>query len=103
MIAEVDLEAAQERFEKAKDDKAEAKANYEAELGKYHMTLIARRDAGETLTAADMKALVKAAIHTEKHIQEAWIKYLRVQTEHRLAKLAWDKAYRAYWDGKDRR
>ena len=51
-LAEIESE-----FEDAKQTRLLTRNRWEAAKGKFHMTLVARRTAGEKLTIADMEAL----------------------------------------------
>lgn len=95
-----DIEAA---FEDSKAKRMIANNKWKAAKGTLHMKLVARREAGENLTIADMEAIQDAAINTEPEIREAYMEFIAVDSAYRAAKVKFENAKRNYWDAKDSR
>ncbi len=89
-------------FEQSKAKRLIAKQQLDAAKGKFHMELMARREAGENLTAMDMKALSDASIDTNKLVNEFYHKFVNADAEYRSAKVNWEAMKRQYWEGKGR-
>jgi hypothetical protein len=95
-----DIEAA---FEDSKQNRLISKNAWEAAKGKYHMILIARREAGEKLTVADMRALEATAINDVEEVRTGYLDFIEADSKYRAAKEKWEAAKRDYWDKKDMR
>lgn len=94
-----DIEMAYEKaFAKAKD----AGTRLKAARGRYHIELLARREAGEKLTVADIKAYEAVAIDDVDYVKEAYINYTRAHSELLTAKVAKEQGIRDYWDNRGR-
>ena len=94
-----DIETAYEKaFAKAKD----AGTRLKAARGRYHIELLARREAGEKLTVADIKAYEAVAIDDVDYVRDAYLNYTKAHSELLTAKVAKDQAVRDYWDSKGR-
>lgn len=87
-------------FENAKAERMKAKHRWEANKGRYHMELVARREAGETLTVSDIKALEAVAIDEIPYVKAAYLAFINSDSDYRAAKVAKDAAVRDYWDCK---
>lgn len=87
-------------FEDAKAQRLIAKHRLDAARGRLHMTLVARREAGENLTIADMKAILAKAIDDDELVKDAYLKFIAADSAYRAAKIAYDCEVRLYWDGK---
>ena len=92
-----DIESA---FENSKAERLKARHVWEAAKGRHHMELVARREAGEKWTIADMKAMEAAAIDTVGYVKEAYLSFIHADSEYRAAKVKWEAAKREYWDSK---
>ena len=90
-------------FEDSKAWRLSSRFNWEAAKGKYHMTLIARREAGEKLTVSDIKALEATAINDVPEVREAYLDFIKADAKYRSAKVNWESAKREYWDNKETR
>src|SRR5688572_9818670 len=88
-------------FENSKAARLIARHKWEAAKGKLHMSLVARREAGETLTIADMEAIEAAAIDNVPEVKDAYLAFIEADSKYRDAKVKWEAAKRAYWDGKE--
>lgn len=88
-------------FEDSKANRLITKNAWEAVKGTYHMKLVARREAGETLTIADMKALEACAINDVEEVRTAYLNFIEADSKYRDAKVKWEAAKRSYWDGKE--
>lgn len=95
-----DLEAA---FEDSKATRLITKNQWDAAKGKLHMSLIARREAGEKLTIADMEALEAVAINDNDEVREAYLNFIEADSKYRAAKVKFQAAVREYWDSKGER
>ncbi len=91
---------AQTRFENSKASRLIAKHRWEANKGRYHCELVARREAGETMTVADMKALEALAIDNIEYVKAAYLAFINADSDYRVAKVDYEKATRNYWDSK---
>lgn len=92
-----DIETAYEKaFAKAKD----AGTRLKAARGRYHIELLARREAGEKLTVADIKAYEAVAIDDVDYVRDAYLNYTRAHSELLTAKVAKDQGIRDYWEGR---
>lgn len=89
-------------FEQSKAKRMTAKHQLEAAKGKFHMELMARREAGETITAVDMKAMMAASIDTNKLVNEFYHMFVNADSEYRAAKVNWEAEKRRYWEGRGR-
>jgi hypothetical protein len=98
---EQDLSEIENAFEESKQNRLITKNVWDAAKGKFHMTLIARREAGEKLTIPDMEALEACAINDVPEVREAYLDFIEAGSKYRSAKVKWEAAKRAYWDGKD--
>lgn len=87
-------------FENAKADRMKAKHRWEANKGKYHCQLVARREAGENITVGDMRALEAVAIDDIPFVRSAYLAFIDADSAYRAAKVAKDAAVREYWDSK---
>lgn len=90
----------EQAFEDSKAKRFKANMEFKAAKGEYHTKLIARREAGEILTIADMKALEDSAINRDPKVQSAYLEFIKADGAYRLAKVEWESAKRAYWDSK---
>lgn len=88
-------------FEDSKAGRLTARHRWEAAKGRYHMELVARREAGETMTIADMKAMEAAAIDSIEYVKAAYLSFIQADSSYRAAKVKWEDAKRNYWDKKD--
>ncbi len=95
-----DIESA---FENSKAERLKARHVWEAAKGRHHMELVARREAGEKWTIADMKAMESAAIDTVDYVKAAYLGFITADSEYRAAKVKWEAAKRGYWDSKSYR
>ena len=95
-----DIEAV---FEDSKANRLILRNRWDAAKGKYHMTLVARREAGAKLTVADMEALEAMAIDDVPEVREAYLDFISADSAYRGAKVKWEAAKRGYWDQKDSR
>jgi len=100
VITEDELVRIQGELEDAKRIYRQAKTELAAARGKFHSQLVARRTAGETLTIADMRALEDAAIDDVPEIKTAYLRYVLADTARGQKIVAWESAYRRYWDQK---
>lgn len=87
-------------FESAKALRMQSKIRWEVAKGRYHGELVARREAGATMTIADMKALTAIAIDDVEYVKAAYLVFISADTEYRKSKVAWEAAKRNYWDSK---
>ena len=87
-------------FEDSKAARLISKHRWEANKGKYHCQLVARREAGETMTVGDMRALEAVAIDDIPFVRSAYLAFIDADSAYRSAKVAKDAAVRAYWDCK---
>ncbi len=90
----------EQRFEDSKEGRLAARTMLEAARGKFHMTLVARREAGEKLTTEDMKALVASAVNDVDYVRAAYLNFVQADTDYRRYKVEWNQAQRDYWDKK---
>jgi hypothetical protein len=97
-----DLVSIEQAFEKSKADRFTAKTRWDAARGRYHGELTARREAGETLTQTDIKALEACAIDDIPYVKAAYLSFINADTDYRQAKVAWESAKRDYWDNKEK-
>lgn len=97
---EPDLVLVEQAFENAKADRLIAKHRWDAAKGKLHMTLVARREAGEKLTIEDMKAIKDSAIDNDPDVRETYLMFITADSAYRSAKVKFDAATREYWDAK---
>lgn len=95
-----DLVSIEAKFENAKADRLIAKHRWDSAKGKLHMTLVARREAGEKLTIEDMKAIKDSAIDNDPDVRETYLMFISADSEYRAAKVKFDDATRRYWDSK---
>lgn len=93
----VDIESA---FETAKADRMKAKDQFEAAKGTFHMSLMTRRAAGESLTIADMEAIKATAIDNDETVKFYYLKFIEADSNYRSKKVAWEAAKRSYWDSR---
>lgn len=101
MYAEQTLADLESAFLKAKADRFTARRKWEAAKGKYHLELIARREAGEKLTIADMKAMQDVAIDEVQYVKDAYLEFVSVTTRAIQAEVKFNEATREYWDNKE--
>ena len=94
-----DIEAA---FENSKALRLQAKTRWEAAKGRYHMELVARREAGRTLTVPDMRALEAVAIDDVDYVKDAYLNFVQADSNYRAAKVKYEHHVRLYWDGRGR-
>lgn len=87
-------------FEDSKAWRLMAKNQWNAAKGKYHMECMARREAGETLTVSDIKALEACAINDVPDVKEAYLEFIKADAKYRDAKVKKENAVRDYWDKK---
>lgn len=102
MNTEQTLADIEKAYEDSKAERMKGKLRFEAAKGRYHMELVARREAGATLTIADMKALEAASIDSVDYVREAYLSFIETDSNYRSKKVLWEDAKRKYWDGKDR-
>lgn len=95
-----DIEAA---FEDSKANRLITRHAWDAQKGLLHMKLVARREAGENLTIADMEAIQDAAINNVPEVREAYLEFIEADAKYRAAKVKYEAAKRGYWDQKDSR
>jgi hypothetical protein len=88
-------------FEESKANRLITKNVWDAAKGRFHMTLIARRESGEKLTIADMEAMEACAINDVDDVRAAYLDFIEADSKYRSAKVKWESAKRKYWDGKD--
>lgn len=100
MITETELVESEKNFEMAKAERMDAKLRLEAARAKLHLDLIKRRDLGENLTIADMKAIKDAAIVNPGEVRDFYEAFQAVDMKYRVAKLDWEHCKRSYWDQK---
>lgn len=91
---------AQTKFENSKAARLVAKHRWEANKGRYHCELVARRESGETMTVADMKALEAVAIDNIEYVKAAYLAFINADSDYRSAKVEYERATRNYWDSK---
>ena len=94
-IVEIEL-----AFEKAKSERRRSNDILRLEKGRYHTQLIARRGAGETLTAVDMRALEDCAIESVPAVKAAYLNFVNTDADYRIKKVKWESTKRQYWDSK---
>lgn len=94
------LVSVEDTFESAKAARLIAKHRWESAKGKLHMELMARREAGETLTIEDMKAIKAAAIDNVPDVRSAYLAFIAADSDYRGAKVAYEASVRQYWDNK---
>lgn len=87
-------------FEDSKANRLTSRHKWEAAKGRYHMELIARREAGENITVTDMKAMEATAIDSIDYVKEAYLNFIQADAAYRSAKVSWENAKRNYWDKK---
>lgn len=90
----------EQAFENAKAERMKAKIRWEANKGKYHTQLVARREAGEKITVSDIKALEAAAIDDIPEVKSAYLDFINKDGDYRFKKVQFEEAKRAYWDAK---
>lgn len=95
------LVAVEMAFEDSKAARMRAKHQWEAAKGRFHMELVAEREAGKTITVADMNAMEAAAIDSVDYVREAYLSFIAADSSYRAAKVKWESAKRAYWDNKN--
>jgi len=88
-------------FEDSKAERLKAKFAWEAAKGKLHMELVARREAGEKLTVADMKAIEAKSINDVDEVRSSYLSFIEADSKYRSAKVNWEAAKREYWDNKE--
>lgn len=93
----VDVESA---FEDSRAVRMRSKHKLDASKGRYHMELVARREAGVTMTATDMKAMEDASIDSIDYVRDAYMAFIAADSSYRAAKVKWENAKRNYWDQK---
>jgi len=103
MNPEQTLVAIETNFENSKAARFAARKRLDAAEGRYHLELMARRNAGETITQADFKAYQDTAIDNIDYVRDAYLNFTKVDTEYRKAKVEWENAKRLYWDSKPQR
>lgn len=89
-------------FEEAKASRLAAKHRWEAAQGRLHVELVARREAGEKLTVADMRAIKAVAIDDVDYVKDAYLAFIAADSAYRAARVAYDAATRLYWEGRGR-
>lgn len=89
-------------FEESKATRLRAKHQLEAGRGRYHMELVARREAGEKWTIADIKAMEACAIDSVDYVRDLYLKFIEADSVYRAAKVQWEADKREYWDSKGR-
>lgn len=94
-LADIEME-----FEESKANRMIAKHRWDSAKGKFHSELVARREAGEKLTIADMKALKDSAIDNVPDVRETYLMFVAADSAYRAAKVKFDAATRTYWDQK---
>lgn len=87
-------------FEDSKALRMIAKHTCEAAKGRFHIGLVARREGGEKLTMTDMRALEAVAIEETDYVRESYLAFISADATYRAAKVNYETAKRAYWDGK---
>ena len=97
---EQDLVFIEAAFENSKAARLMAKHRWDSAKGKLHMTLVARREAGEKLTIEDMKAIKDSAIDNDPDVRETYLMFISADSEYRAAKVKFDDAVRRYWEGR---
>lgn len=95
----VEIEAA---FEESKAQRLRSRHILEAARGRYHMELVARREAGEKWTIADIKAMEASSIDSIDYVKQAYLGFIEADSSYRSAKVKWEAAKRDYWDNKGR-
>lgn len=88
-------------FEDSKAERMKKKLQWEAAKGRFHMGLVAEREAGRVLTIADMKALEATAIDDVPYVRGTYLTFIEADSAYRAAKVKWEDAKRSYWDKKD--
>lgn len=88
-------------FEDASQARDLSETQFAKSKAKYRMGLVARRSAGEKLTVQDMEAMELIAIDDVPEVREAYLEFVASDSKYRDAKVKWEAAKRAYWDGKD--
>lgn len=94
------LSDAEKAYLEAKDARFEARRKWDAAKGRYHLTLIAEREAGRKLTIADMKALGKVAIDEVPYVREAYLAFVAAKNDENIKQGRFNDANRYYWDKK---
>lgn len=87
-------------FEESKAARLTARHRWEAAKGRFHMELVAKREAGQNWTIADMKAMEASAIDDVHYVKEAYLAFIDADSRYRSAKVAYEDAKRSYWDSK---
>jgi hypothetical protein len=67
------------------------------------MKLMARREAGETLTQNDMDAIVAASIENDEFMRERYMEFIKADSHYRNMKVDYDAAVRDYWENRPHR
>lgn len=89
-------------FEDSKAERLKARHVLEAARGRWHMELVARREAGENWTMADMRAMEAKAIDDVPYVKDAYLNFIKADSQYRHCKVQWEAAKREYWDNKTR-
>ena len=100
MNSEQTLADIEQAFENSKAERFAAKKRLDAAEGRYHLELIARRNAGEVITQADMKAYEDTAIDSIDYVRDAYLNFTQADIVYRKAKVEFEAAKRNYWDSK---
>jgi hypothetical protein len=87
-------------FEDSKASRFQTRNAWKSAKGRFHSTLVARREAGHNLTIADMKAMEDAAIDNVDYVREAYLEFIESDSKFRQAKVRFEDAKRKYWDSK---
>lgn len=95
-----DIADAESKFENAKAARLIAKHRWDAAKGRLHMELVARREAGETLTVSDIRAIEAVAIDNVDYVKSSYLAFINADSDYRAAKVAFDACTRRYWDSK---
>lgn len=100
---EQDLADIERAFEDSKQARILTKNSFEMAKARYHMTLVARRAAGEKLTIPDMEALEAMALDDVQEVKDAYLDFICADSKYRDTKVKHEAAVRDYWDKKESR